>query len=232
MAISPRCAREPRLHGYGLPGGVPRVLVAPPLLAMLIGIALLAGCSPVGPPAGLSHTERAVIRSAIQSARWKAVTNQFPHAPRPNVPVVHTVNDGNGARLIIACLRSRGFTVFVDGRYFELGTTEGRSPQDYAIVNYRCLSQYPTADEVVHYLDRDRLHALYAYYASTVRPCLLLSGVESAGPPTRFKFVLDTLSRNSWNPYRVAWDSPMPAARLAFLEGLCPPIPGWFDLSR
>ncbi|MHC5796732.1 hypothetical protein ACVXZ4_11290 [Lacisediminihabitans sp. FW035] len=160
------------------------------------------------------------------------MTTRFPDARRPGVIVVRTVHDGDWQALIIACLRSEGFTVFVDGRYFQFGTTPDRSPEDFAIVTYQCLSRYPTADEVMHYLDRDRLYALYRYYASTVRPCLLVAGADSARPPTRFAFVLSALSRNSWNPYRLAWDSAMPAARLAFLEQLCPPIPGWLDLAQ
>jgi len=200
--------------------------------SLLVAIALLGGCSPTGAAAGLSSAERAEIRSEILAAHWRLVTTRFPDARRPRVSVAHTVHDGNWQELIIACLRSEGFTVFVDGRYFQFGTTPDRSPEDFAIVSYTCLSRYPTADEVMHYLDRDRLDALYRYYASTVRPCLLVAGAESAPPPTRFAFVLSALSQNSWNPYRLAWNSAMPAARLAFLEQLCPPIPRWLDLAQ
>lgn len=226
MAISARRTRATTLRRAG------------PLRAVLRGflllavIALLAGCSPTDAPAGLSSAERAVIRSEIQGAHWRVVTTRFPDARRPAVTVTHTVHDGNWQALIIACLRSEGFTVFVDGRYFQFGTTPDRGPEDFAVVSYVCLSRYPTADEVMHYLDRDRLDALYWYYAGTVRPCLLLAGAESTPPPTRFAFVLSALSRNNWNPYRLAWDGAMPAARLAFLEQLCPPVPGWLDLAQ
>jgi len=182
--------------------------------SIIVGAVLLAGCS-ADDSRGLTSAERGVIRSQIQDAHWAFVTTQFPDAPRPEVTVVHTVHDGNWQALMIACLRAKGFTIFVDGRYFQFGTTAGRSPEDFAIVTYECLSRYPTADEAMHYLDRDRLHALYSYYSSSVRPCLLRA-----------------LTRNTWNPYRQVWDSSLPAARIAFLEQLCPPVPGWLDLAQ
>lgn len=226
MAISSRRARASTLHRAESTSATVRAFCA------LVGIAMLAGCSPIETSSGLTFAERAAIRSEIQTAHWNIVTKRFPDARRPRVIVAHTVHDGNWQALMIACLRSEGFTVFVDGRYFQFGTTAGRSAEDFAIVTYQCLSRYPTADEVMRVLDGDRLDALYRYYASTVRPCLLLAGVESADPPTRFSFVLSALTRDSWNPYRRAWDTSMPPARLAFLEQLCPPIPGWLDLAQ
>lgn len=213
-------------HRVGPTGGVLRGV------SFLVGIALLAGCSPVEASSGLTSAERAVIRSEIQASHWKVVTTQFPDARRPSVTVAHTVDGGNWQESIVACLRSAGFTVFVDGRYFQFGTTPGRSPEDFAIVTYQCLSRYPTADEVVNLLDADRLDALYRYYAGTVRPCLLVAGVESSKPPTRFAFVMNAFTRDRWNPYSQVWKSPIPAARLAFLQQLCPPFPRWLDLAQ
>ncbi len=134
------------------------------------------------------RVERAAIRVDLQTEHWKIVSSQFPDATRPQLAVVHTAHDGDWQASIVHCLRSEGFTVFVD--------------------------------------------ALYRYYVGTVRPCLLVSGVPSEAPPTRSTFLLSVPARNSWNPYRLAWNSVMPASRLAFIQQLCPPLPGWMDLAQ
>ena len=201
-------------------------------IVLLLGIVLLAGCAPTTGPAELSSAERAAIRVDLQTEHWKIVSSQFPDATRPQLAVVHTAHDGNWQASIVDCLRAEGFTVFVDGRYFQFGRTAGRTPEDFVIVTYRCASRYPTAEEVMRFLDRDRLEALYRYYVGTVRPCLLVSGVPSEAPPTRSTFLLSARARDSWNPYRLAWKSFMPASQLAFIQQLCPPLPGWMDLAQ
>lgn len=183
MAIPLRCTCAPALIRRVC---VARVLRGPVVLTL--GIVLLAGCAPTTGSAELSSVERAAIRVDLQTEHWKIVSSQFPDATRPQLAVVHTAHDGDWQASIVHCLRSEGFTVFVDG--------------------------------------------LYRYYVGTVRPCLLVSGVPSEAPPTRSTFLLSVPARNSWNPYRLAWNSVMPASRLAFIQQLCPPLPGWMDLAQ
>ena len=226
MAILSRRARASALDRRA---GTARVFLGP--VEILVGIALLAGCAPVTRLAELSPAERAVIRVDLQAKHWKIVASQFPDAKRPRVVVAHTANDGNWQALMVDCLRAEGFTVFVDGRYFQFGQTAGRTAEDFAVVTYQCISRYPTAEDVMYFLDRDRLEALYRYYVGTVRPCLLVSGVHSEAPPTLLTFLRSGYTRDSWNPYRLAWNSSMPMPRLAFIQHLCPPLPGWMDLA-
>lgn len=227
MAISTGRARAAALIRKAR---IARVIRGP--VAMLVGIALLAGCAPTTRSAELSSAERAAIRVDVQDEHWKIVTSKFPDATRPQVAVAHTVHDGNWQASMVDCLRAEGLTVFVDGRYFQLGPTAGRTSEDFAVVTYRCISRYPTAEEVMQFLDSDRLETLFHYYVGTVRPCLLVSGVPSETPPTWFTFLLSAYTRDSWNPYRLAWNSSLPASRLAFIQQLCPPLPGWMDLAQ
>ncbi len=226
MAILPRRARASALDRRAFTA---RVLRSP--AAMLVGIVLLAGCAPVTRSAELSLAERAAIRVDLQAEHWKIVTSQFPNAKRPHVMVAHTATEGNWQASMVGCLRAEGFTVFVDGHYFQFGHTAGRTAEDFAVVTYRCIVRYPTAEDVIYYLDRDRLEALYHYYIGTVRPCLILSGVPSEAPPSWFKFLRSAYTRDGWNPYRLAWNSSIPTTRLAFIQKLCPPLPGWMDLA-
>ena len=227
MAISPRRARAAALIRST---GSARMLRG--AVTMLVGITLLAGCAPTTRSAELSSAERTAIRVDVQTEHWKVVTSQFPDATRPQVAVAHTAHDGNWQASMVDCLRADGFTVLVDGRYFQFGRTAARTPEDFALVTYRCISRYPTAEEVMHFLDSDRLEALFRYYVGTVRPCLLVSGVPSEAPPTWLRFQLSADTRDSWNPYRLAWNSSLPASRLAFIQQLCPPLPGWMDLAQ
>ena len=227
MAILPRRARASALDRRAFTARVLRSLAA-----MLVGIVLLAGCEPVTRSAELSLAERAAIRVDLQAEHWKIVTSQFPDAKRPHVMVAHTATEGNWQVSMVGCLRAEGFTVFVDGRYFQFGHTAGRTAEDFAVVTYRCIVRYPTAEDVINHLDRDRLEALYHYYVGTVRPCLILSGVPSEAPPGWFKFLRSAYTRDGWNPYRLAWNSSMPTTRLAFIQKLCPPLPGWMDLAQ
>lgn len=227
MAILPRHARASALDRRALTARGIRSLTA-----MLVGIVLMAGCAPVTRSAELSPAERAAIRVDLQAEHWRIVTSQFPDAKRPHVMIAHTTNGGNWQASMVDCLRAEGFTVFVDGRYFQFGHTAGRTAEDFAVVTYQCIVSYPTAEDVMHYLDRDRLEALYRFYVGTVRPCLLVSGVASEAPPSWFKFLMSAYTRDSWNPYRLVWNSSMPTTRLAFIQNLCPPLPGWMDLAQ
>jgi hypothetical protein len=227
MATSQRRARATALIRTAC---IARVLRGP--VALIIGLALLAGCAPTTRSTELSSAERAAIRVDVQTKHWKIVTSQFPAATRPQVVVAHTAHDGNWQASMVDCLRADGFTVLVDGRYFQFGPTAGRTPEDFAVVTYRCISRYPTAEEVMQFLDSDRLETLFRYYVGTVRPCLLLSGVPSEAPPTWFTFLLSAHARDSWNPYRLAWNSSLLASRIAFIQQLCPPLPGWMDLAQ
>ena len=227
MAISPRRARAAALI---CSAGSARVLRG--AVTMVVGIIFLAGCAPTTRSVELSSAERAAIRVDVQTQHWTVVTSQFPDATRPQVTVAHTAHDGNWQASMVECLRADGFTVLVDGRYFQFGRTAARTPEDFALVTYRCISRYPTAEEVMHFLDSDRLEALFHYYVGTVRPCLLVAGVPSEAPPTWRRFQLSAETRDSWNPYRLAWKSSMSASRVAFIQQLCPPLPGWMDLAQ
>jgi len=227
MAISPRRARAAALIRSA---GSARVLRG--VVTVLVGITLLAGCVPTTRSPELSSAERAAIRGDVQTQHWKVAISQFPDATRPKVSVAHTAHDGNWQASMVECLRADGFTVLVDGRYFQFGRTAARTPEDFALVTYRCISRYPAAEEVMHFLDSDRLEALFHYYVGTVRPCLLVAGVPSEAPPTWLRFQLSAETRDSWNPYRLAWKSSMSASRVAFIQQLCPPLPGWMDLAQ
>jgi len=199
---------------------------------MLVGIIFLAGCAPTTRSVELSSAERAAIRVDVQTQHWKVVTSQFPDATRPQVTVAHTAHDGNWQASMVECLRADGFTVLVDGRYFQFGRTAARTPEDFALVTYRCISRYPAAEEVMHFLDSDRLEALFRYYVGTVRPCLLVSGVPSGALRTWLRFPRSAETRDSWNPYRLAWQSSLSVSRVSFIQQLCPPLPGWMDLAQ
>ena len=86
--------------------------------------------------------------------------------------------------MTVDCLGVEGFTVLVAGRYFPFGQAAARTAEDFAVVDYRCISCYPPAEDVLHFVDRERLEALYCYFVGTVRLCLLVSGVHSEAPPT------------------------------------------------
>ncbi|CAN5170812.1 hypothetical protein BH09ACT2_BH09ACT2_19460 [soil metagenome] len=227
MAISSRRGRAGALtEGRG------RGRVIRGVAVVVVAVGVLSGCAPSDPVADLTPAERSVIRGKLAAQNWEVVTSRFPFATRPEVSVVHTTDDGSWPGSMVGCLRSAGFTVYVDGRYFQFGSTAGRSTEDFALGTYLCSSRYPRADDVMRFLDRDRLEALFGYFTGTVRPCLVLSGVKSEPPPTLSAFLRGVEARNSWNPYRLAWSSPIPAPRLAFLERLCPSLPAWMDVAE
>ncbi|QNE46528.1 hypothetical protein F1C58_06130 [Glaciihabitans sp. INWT7] len=227
MAISSRRGRASALTEGRGSGRVMRCVAV-----VVVALGILSGCAPSAAVAELTPAERSVIREKLLAQNWKVVTARFPFAARPEVNVVHTTDDGSWPGSMVGCLRAAGFTVYVDGRYFQFGSTAGRSTEDFAIGTYLCSSRYPRVDDVMRYLDRDRLEALFRYLVGTVRPCLLLSGVPSEPPPSLSAYLRGVDARTSWNPYRLAWSSPVPASRLAFLEQLCPSRPAWLDVAE
>lgn len=198
-------------------------------VALLALVLLLTGCIAT-PPNQLSAGQRDLMRQVLADSRWSSVTAQFPRANRPPPVVTRTIADHDWAPTIEACLHAAGFSVRQDANGTQYQGAPLHAPIDFAIAEYSCMVAFPRVSDLVGFLDRHQIDALYRYYVANVRPCLLAAGVPSTAPPTRFAFVTSLLTRQSWHPFDAAWAAQLPFSELLYVEQLCRPVPKWLDL--
>jgi hypothetical protein len=198
-------------------------------VALLALTAILAGCIAT-PPVQLSAAQRSHIRIGLADAEWASVSVNFPGANRPQLAVLRTIDDHDWPETVASCLRESGFNVVSSADDYQYLGRPGQAPISFAVANYSCLVDYPKVSDLVPFLGRGQIDALYFYYVASVRPCLLAAGIPSGAPPTRFAFVTSIFTRESWHPFQRAWDSQLPASQLRYAEQLCQPVPKWLDL--
>lgn len=190
---------------------------------------ILAGCIAT-PPEQLTAAERSQIRIGFANSEWASVSVKFPEATRPPLTVLRTIDDHDWPEAVASCLRGSGFNVVAGADGYKYLGRPDQTPISFAIANYACLVDYPKISDLVPFLGRDQIDALYLYYVASVRPCLLAAGVPSAAPPTRFAFVTSVFTRESWHPLQRAWTAKLPASQMRYVEQLCRPVPQWLDL--
>jgi hypothetical protein len=203
------------------------------LAATLSLVASLSGCAAapaVAPVSPLSDTERGSIRTAILNASWSDVAAQYPEAIRPPVRVQPTVADFDRSEAIVACLHSSGIIAAVSDGTVLYGNSTGQTQLEVAVAFYSCEASHPSQSQIAAYLNNSQSMALYNYYLSVVRPCLLTAGAPSPASPDR-SAVAGLAGLAGWNPYQVIWTSGMPRTTIAYLERRCPPTPEWLDLG-
>jgi hypothetical protein len=207
---------------------VPRAAIAGPALALVALLALLAGCvaAPAADPAPRTTpnaAELAAVRRTTEAfiaetgdarLNWVQLwtTAQFP-AQMQNC----AASESHGQLTVTI-----GRPVLRIPTYQIAGSGSEPNEAEAARIIERCAGATPLDDRVLR-LPPDDGNALYSYYLTTLRPCLLAHGYSVSAMPSRAVFAEALRAQQPWSPYDIV-TVPTRSAWYA-LSDACPALP-------
>jgi hypothetical protein len=204
------------------------VAVASSALALALA---MSGCAPAAPPAAppAPKAREIQVMMNVWAERQLVLFQSQALEPIPATPFLSFAKPDEWEAVYSSCVYGMGAS---QPHYL---TTDGPQPPSVSspnqeseyIANVRCSLEYPRPSLKARLRTVKQLEYTFAYYRSTLIPCLRSSGVRVYQVPNAAAFLAGAENGlTAWNPYDDFLAAPTQnAASFSALRAKCPPTP-------
>lgn len=189
------------------------------ILAVAAYCALLAGCSTVALPPGLTDAE---IKAQVEEGNRQWWESMFPGEPMPEIEPIEYVDAAHAQEVIADCMRGGhidGLLIGEDDSWVYLGN-DSAVQESIDRRYFQCNAQYPYDPAELNILSDAQLKWIYYYNRDRLVPCLQLDGYTIINRTSDY---VDG-SFDYWIPYYEMY--PLPTAdEWRRIDLRCPPSP-------